>query len=60
MVTHSGQEINYCLCGKMLLLYNGGEVELSDGDCAYFDARKPHGQMASGDSAARFLTVINE
>jgi len=60
MVMHSGQEINYCLEGKMILYYDGSEVILTEGDCAYFDARKPHGQRATGTKQARFLTVINE
>jgi len=60
MVMHSGQEINYCLEGEMTVYYDGGEVKLSEGDCVYFDARKPHGQRAYGSGAARFLTVINE
>ncbi|MDR1539030.1 MAG: cupin domain-containing protein [Clostridiales bacterium] len=60
MVKHSGQELNYCLTGKMTLIYDENEIELSPGDCAYFDAKHPHGQMASGDGCAKFLTVINE
>ena len=60
MVMHSGQEINYCLEGKMTLYYDGSEVTLDEGDCVYFDARKPHGQQAAGIEQARFLTVINE
>ena len=60
MVMHSGQEINYCLEGKMILYYDGSEVILTEGDCVYFDARKPHGQQAADDGQAKFLTVINE
>lgn len=60
MVMHSGQEINYCLEGKMTLYYDGSEITLEEGDCAYFDARKPHGQRGAGTEQARFLTVINE
>jgi len=59
-VTHEGQEINYCLEGSMVLYHNGNEVLLEAGDCAYFDARKPHGQSAIGEKFAKFLTVINE
>ena len=60
MVMHSGQELNYCLSGQMRLIYDGGDIFLSPGDSAYFDARLPHGQMAEGCEPASFLTVINE
>ena len=59
-VLHSGQELNYCLSGQMRLIYDDSEVVLSPGDSAYFDARRPHGQMADGSEPASFLTVINE
>ena len=60
LVKHSGQELNYCLSGQMCLIYDENEIILAPGDSAYFDARLPHGQMASGDEQASFLTVINE
>ena len=60
MVMHSGQELNFCLEGSMTLYHDGNEVTLNEGDCAYFDPTKPHGQRANGSAAAKFLTVINE
>lgn len=60
MVTHGGQEINFCLKGQMILYYDGREVVLGPGDCAYFDPAKPHGQKAASDQVAKFLTIINE
>ena len=60
MVMHGGQELNYCLEGEIIVYHDGGEVRLKEGDCVYFDARKPHGQRAAGAGPARFLTVINE
>jgi len=60
LVTHSGQEINYCLEGEMLLLFDDLRVALHPGDCAYFDPSHPHGQQAAGGAAAKFLTVIQE
>ncbi|MDR1754121.1 MAG: cupin domain-containing protein [Eubacterium sp.] len=60
MVMHNGQEINFCLEGKMILYHDESKIVLEEGDCAYFDARKPHGQHAAGLEKARFLTVINE
>ncbi|MCL2099017.1 MAG: cupin domain-containing protein [Oscillospiraceae bacterium] len=60
MVMHGGQEINYCLEGVMVLYHDGNEIILEEGDCVYFDPKKPHGQRAEGDVPAKFLTVINE
>ena len=60
MVTHSGQEINFCLEGSMFIHYDGSTVCLEAGDCVYFDAQKPHGQSVNGNVPAKFLTVINE
>lgn len=60
MVTHSGQELNYCLEGTMILYYDNDEIILNPGDCAYFDPTHPHGQRAAGNEKAVFLTVIHE
>ncbi len=60
MVMHSGQEINYCLQGEMVLYYDNNEVILKPGDCAYFDPSHPHGQKCAGNIPAKFLTVIHE
>ena len=61
LVTHKGQEINYCLEGEMIVYYDDGEIYLQEGDCVYFDPLHPHGQKAaSKDKPAKFLTVINE
>ena len=61
LVTHKGQEINYCLEGEMLVCYDDDEIYLKEGDCVYFDPLHPHGQKAaSKDKPAKFLTVIND
>ena len=61
MVTHDGQEINFCIEGSMILYYDDNEIILTPGDCAYFDPSHPHGQKcASDDRKAVFLTVIHE
>jgi len=61
LVTHKGQEINYCLEGEMIVYYDESEIYLKEGDCVYFDPVHPHGQKAaSGGKPAKFLTVINE
>ena len=61
LVTHKGQEINYCLEGEMIVYYDDCEIYLKEGDCVYFDPVHPHGQKAAlPDKPAKFLTVIND
>jgi len=61
LVSHRGQELNYCLEGEMIVYYDEASVHLKEGDCAYFDSLLPHGQKAAlPDKPAKFLTVINE
>jgi len=58
-VTHSGQEFNYVIEGKVKITINQREYVLETGDSIYFDARLPHGQAAV-DGPAQFLTIIQE
>ncbi|MCL1794576.1 MAG: XRE family transcriptional regulator [Oscillospiraceae bacterium] len=61
LVSHKGQELNYCLEGEMIVYYDEKAVYLKEGDCVYFDSIHPHGQKAAlPDKAAKFLTVIND
>ena len=61
LVTHKGQELNYCLEGEMVVYYDENEIYLKEGDCVYFDPVHPHGQKAAlPDKPAKFLTVIND
>ncbi|HBR31248.1 MAG TPA: XRE family transcriptional regulator, partial [Clostridiales bacterium] len=57
--THTGQEFNYVLEGKIAVILNKKTIELSEGDSIYFDPSVPHGQIALGGTA-RFLTVIDK
>lgn len=58
LVTHPGQEFNYVLEGKIKVIIDGHEIEMSKGDSIYFDPTIPHGQMAVDGKEAKFLTVI--
>ena len=58
LVTHSGQEFNYVLEGRIRIILGGNEVVMSEGDSIYFDPTIPHGQAALDDKPAKFLTVI--
>ncbi|MDR2435602.1 MAG: cupin domain-containing protein [Treponema sp.] len=56
--THSGQEFDYVLEGRLLISVGGHEMELGPGDCLYYDSNEPHGMKALGGKPARFLAVV--
>jgi mannose-6-phosphate isomerase-like protein (cupin superfamily) len=58
-VTHSGQEFNYVVEGKVRVTVGKREYILNQGDSVYFDAALPHGQSAV-DGPAQFITIIQE
>ncbi|MCL2831718.1 MAG: XRE family transcriptional regulator [Treponema sp.] len=58
-VTHSGQEFNYVVEGKIKISVGKKEYILDAGDSIYFNADLPHAQSAA-EGPARFLTIIQE
>ena len=58
--THPGQEFNLVLEGTMELYIGGKTMTLSKGDSIYFDSTKPHGMLAIGDKAVKFLAFTVE
>lgn len=58
--THPGQEFNLVLEGKMELYIGGKTIVLEEGDSIYFDSSKPHGMLAIGDRAVKFLAFTVE
>ncbi len=56
--THSGQEYNYVINGRMLIRINGKDLILEEGDSIYFNSELPHGMRALDDEEVRFLAVI--
>ena len=58
-VTHSGQEFNYIIEGKVKITIGQREYILEAGDSIYFDAGLPHGQAAV-EGPSQFLTIIQE
>jgi transcriptional regulator with XRE-family HTH domain len=60
LVAHPGQEFNLVLEGTVVVTYDGKELVLAAGDAIYFDPTHPHGQHATGEGKARFLTMIIE
>ena len=59
LVSHSGQEFNYVVEGKVKITVGRREYILEAGDSIYFDAKLPHGQAAV-DGPAQFITIIQE
>ena len=53
--THPGQEFNLVLEGSMELYIGGKTIILEEGDSIYFDSSKPHGMLAIGQKAVKFL-----
>ena len=59
LVSHSGQEFNYVLEGKIGVTIGNRTFELSEGDSVYFNPEIPHGQYAV-EGTAKFLTIIDK
>lgn len=57
LVTHQGQEFNYCLEGKMLVIVGDNEYPLEPGDSLYFNPMIPHKMLAVEDEA-KYITII--
>ena len=59
LVSHSGQEFNFVLEGKIGIILGNRTFELSAGDSVYFNPNIPHGQFAI-NGIAKFLTIIDK
>jgi len=58
-VSHSGQEYNYVVEGRVKVTVGRAEYTLAAGDSIYFDATLPHSQSAV-NGIAQFITIIQE
>jgi transcriptional regulator with XRE-family HTH domain len=56
--SHSGQEFNYVLEGTLLVVVDGHEIVLNEGDSLYFNSSCKHAMKAQNNHSARFLAVI--
>ncbi len=56
--SHTGQEFNIVISGRMLMNINGKELILNEGDSIYFDSKQPHGMKALDGKSVKFLAVI--
>ncbi|OBJ45484.1 DNA-binding protein [Mycolicibacterium mucogenicum] len=57
--THPGQEFVFVHSGTVELNYDGRLVELSTGDCAYFDAATQHKLRQVGEETAEVIVVTS-
>jgi mannose-6-phosphate isomerase-like protein (cupin superfamily) len=55
---HEGQEFNMILEGKLMIVINGKELILEQGDSLWFDSGLPHGMKALGGNPAIFLAIV--
>lgn len=58
LVSHKGQEFNYCLEGKMKVIIGHEEYILEPGESLYFNSIIPHKMLAMENKPAKFLTII--
>lgn len=58
LVSHKGQEFNYCLEGRMKVVIGSEGYVLEKGDSLYFNSMIPHKMLAIDDKPAKFLTII--
>ena len=57
---HGGQEFNYILEGRLMIIIENKELVLEEGDSIYFDSSKPHRMKALDGKNAVFFAVILE
>lgn len=56
--SHSGQEFNYVLEGTLMVIIDGHEIILNEGDSIYFDSGYNHAMKALNKKSARFIAVV--
>ena len=56
--SHEGQEYNYVLTGRLLIVINGKEIILEEGDSVYFNSELPHGMKALDNQLVKFLAIL--
>lgn len=55
--THTGQEFDIVLKGRLRFIHDGHETVLEEGDSAYYDSGKPHGMTAISKEGCEFLAL---
>jgi transcriptional regulator with XRE-family HTH domain len=57
-VTHSGEEVAYCLKGKIELIFGKTSAILNEGDSVHFNGLVPHNYRNVGPGEARIIYFI--
>ncbi|HEY5509812.1 MAG TPA: cupin domain-containing protein [Prolixibacteraceae bacterium] len=56
--SHPGQEFNYVLEGILMVIVDGHEITLNEGDSIYFDSGYQHAMKALNNQHSRFLAIV--
>ena len=56
--SHPGQEFNYVIKGTMMIIIDGHEIILYEGDSIYFDSGYKHAMKALKDQQVKFLAIV--
>ncbi len=56
--SHSGQEYNFVIKGRMQIRINDKDLILEEGDSIYFNSALPHGMKAMDGGEVQFLAII--
>jgi transcriptional regulator with XRE-family HTH domain len=56
--SHPGQEFNYVVKGTMMIIIDGHEIVLNEGDSIYFDSGYKHAMKAMNNVQVQFLAIV--
>ena len=56
--THSGQEFDYILSGRLKVRVGDNIEYLSEGDSIYYNSSEPHGMIAVGGADCNFIAIV--
>jgi transcriptional regulator with XRE-family HTH domain len=56
--SHPGQEFNFVIKGIMMIIIEGHEIILNEGDSIYFDSGHKHAMKALNNEQVKFLAIV--
>jgi transcriptional regulator with XRE-family HTH domain len=56
--SHPGQEFNYVIKGTMMIIIDGHEIILNEGDSIYFDSGFKHAMRTLNNEQVKFLAIV--
>jgi transcriptional regulator with XRE-family HTH domain len=56
--SHPGQEFNYVIQGTMMIVIDGHEIILNEGDSVYFNSGYKHAMRALNNEQVKFLAIV--